>query len=193
MLSSQIQLETGLRHCHNFNLGNVKSRAGDGYDYQFYACNEILEKAGAERLHEADPEHAKISSTRSDGKCIIWFYPNHPGCRFRAFQTLLAGATDYIALLSKRFDKAWPAVDAGDPVEFSRLLRSQGYFTADLAGYTMQIASIFKTFSKLPFDYDALPIMTATERAELDSVIALSMSDLASSVIENADTEPKGD
>lgn len=191
VLASQVQLETGLQHCHNFNLGNVKSREGDGLDFQFFACNEILPKSQAMKFHEADPEHAKISTTRSDGSCIIWFYPNHPGCRFRAFRTLLEGTTDYIAILVKRFDQSWPAVSVGDPAEFCRLLKTQGYFTADLASYTSQLVSIYRSFSRLAFDYDSLPMLTAQEQAELDGVLAKSLADLATSVIEDADTEPK--
>ncbi len=192
VLASQVQLETGLQRCHNFNLGNVKSREGDGFDYQFFACNEIMPKAQALKLSEADPEHAKIAVTRSNGTCIIWFYPNHPACRFRAFNTLIEGATDYIAILAKRFDKAWPAVSAGDPAQFCHLLKQQDYFTADEAGYTSQVVSIFRNFSKLAFDYDSLPMLTAQERAELDGVLAKSLSDLATSVISDDDTEPSG-
>lgn len=192
VLASQWALETGWgRSMHNFNLGNVKSRVGDGFDYQYYACNEILSKSEAVRLNDADPEHAKILNTRADGTCIIWFYPPHPGCRFRAFNTLLEGATDYITLLVKRFDKAWPAVSSGDPAQFSHLIRQQDYYTADEAPYTAQLTSIYRSFAKLVFDYGSLPMMTEQEKTELDGVLAKSTADLVTEVIEDAETEPK--
>jgi hypothetical protein len=179
VLASQWSLETGHgRSMWGYNLGNVKSREGDGYDYQFFTCNEILVKSQAEKLAAEDPEHAKISSTRADGTCIIWFYPKHPACRFRAFKSLLEGATDYIALLARRFDKAWPAVSAGDPAAFSHLLRVQRYYTADEQAYTSQLVSIFKSYAKLAFDYDSLPMLTTQEKAELDGVLAKSLADL---------------
>ena len=37
---AQIQLETGSKYCHNWNLGNCKSIEGDGHDYQYYGCGE---------------------------------------------------------------------------------------------------------------------------------------------------------
>ncbi len=192
VLAAQWALETGWgRSMHNYNLGNVKSREGDGFDYQFYACNEILPKAEATKLHEADPEHAKILTTRSDGTCIIWFYPNHPGCRFRAFNTLIEGATDYIAILAKRFDKAWPAVSAGDPAQFCHLLKQQDYYTADEAGYTKTLVSVYTSISKMAFDYDTLPLLTEAEKTAIGNNAAASLDGLARDIIEDADTEPR--
>lgn len=186
VLASQWALETGWgRSMHNYNLGNVKARDGDGFDYQYFACNEILKRAEAEKLNEADPDHAKISTTRSDGTCIIWFYPNHPGCRFRAFNSLIAGATDYIALLAKRFDKAWPAVSAGDPALFSHMLRQQGYYTADEYSYTTSLVKCYNALARLAFDYNSLPSMTEEERRRLDQVIALTTQGLVDEVVEN--------
>lgn len=153
-LVSQWCLETGngaSMWC--YNLGNVKSKEGDGHDYCYFACNEILKKSVADAYAAKDFTTAKVTKYRDDGTAIIWFYPKHPGCRFRAFNALLDGCIDYIGLLNKRFSKSWPAVIAGNPAQFSHLLRAQGYYTADEVSYSKSLVSIFNSLSKLNIDY----------------------------------------
>ncbi len=177
VLLAQSALETGhWRSMHCYNLGNVKSRPGDGFDYCYFACNEILNRKSAERYQAKSPQTSKITKYRNDGKCIIWFYPDHPGCRFRAFKTLQEGASDHLALLVKRFHMAWPAVAAGDPVQFSHLLRKQGYYTADEASYTRALTRVFGTISKdSHLDYSKLPIMTESDREEIRNLVRMSL------------------
>lgn len=125
VLLAQWALETGRgASMRAFNVGNLKSREGDGYDYSYFACNEIL--------------HGKV----------VWFYPDDPGCRFRAYTTLEAGVADYLALLHTRFAKAWPAVLAGSPDAFAHLLKVQGYYTADEAQYTRSVVSLFNEYAR---------------------------------------------
>ncbi len=158
ILLAQTALETGwMASCHNWNLGNVKSREGDGFDYCFFACNEILKKAAAEAYVAKSPQTAKITTYRKDGTCIIWFYPKHPACRFRAFHTLLEGCIDHISLVHKRFARSWPAVLAGDPAQYAHALKLQGYYTADEASYKKTLVSVFGTVSRLKVDYSSLP------------------------------------
>src|SRR6266568_2263174 len=76
LLLAHSALETG--HWKSMmcnNIGNVKSRDGDGRCWTFFRCNEII------------------------GGKVLWFDPPHPVCRFRAFQTLTEGAVDHIAFL----------------------------------------------------------------------------------------------
>ncbi len=159
ILMSQWALETGWgKFMHNYNLGNAKSREGDGYDYSYFKCNEIIRRADAVALQNAAPQTAKITSYRNDGKCIIWFYPKHPGCRFRAFKTLLEGAIDHISLVYKRFNKSWSALLSGDPERYAIALKSQSYFTADLhtpskTGYADVLISLFNTVKNIEIDY----------------------------------------
>lgn len=173
ILTAQTGLETGwMRHCYNWNLGNVKSREGDGYDYQFYACNEILSLVQAQKYVTKDPHTAKITTVRSDGKAIIWFYPDNPGCRFRAHQNLQEGALDHLRLLVRRFEKAWPEVIEGDIRGYSHALRLQGYYTADEASYTKTLEGCFKIASKAIVDYDNLPFLGEHEKDYLKGIIA---------------------
>jgi hypothetical protein len=158
ILSAQNALECGWggKWMHCFNFGNVKSREGDGFDYCYFACNEILKKATAERYQAASPQTAKITRYRSDGTAIIWFYPEHPGCRFRAFETLREGAIDHLSLIHKRFNRSWPAVLAGDPALYAHMLKLQRYYTADESAYTKTLVSVFRMVSKIKVDYKAL-------------------------------------
>jgi hypothetical protein len=166
ILMSQWALETGWgKSMHCFNFGNVKSREGDGFDFCYFACNEILKNSVAQKYQAANPDTAKITSVRSDGTSIIWFYPKHPGCRFRAFETLFEGAIDHLVLIRKRFNQSWPAVLAGDPAQYGHMLRVQKYYTADESSYVATLSSVFKTLSRMAFDYTALP--TSPEVLEL--------------------------
>ncbi len=177
VMGAQWALESGWgKSCHCWNLGNVKSREGDGYDYCYFACNEILPTKQAHNMAAAAPETAKVTSDRADGKSIIWFYPKHPGCRFRAFDTLLDGATDHVSLLFRRFHLSWEGVEQGDPALFAHLLKQQGYYTADESSYVKAITGTFKVFQGLQVDYDALPILTEQEKDRLSNLVALGMS-----------------
>jgi hypothetical protein len=185
VLASQWALETGWgASMWNFNLGNVKSVEGDGHDYCFFACNEILKTTTAHAMATAAPATARVTQDRGDGTSIIWFYPKHSGCRFRAFNTLVDGAVDYIGLLNKRFARSWPAVLAGDPAQFSHLLRSQGYYTADESAYTRTLTSVFHTISQLNVDYTTPPELTDDQKTRISNLVALTMDQSLDDVIQ---------
>lgn len=188
VLASQWCLETGNgSSMWNFNLGNVKSKEGDGHDYCYFACNEILKKSVAEAYVAKNPTIAKITQYRNDGTAIIWFYPKHPGCRFRAFNTLLKGCIDYISLLNKRFSASWPAVLAGNPSQFSHLIRKQGYYTADESSYTNTLVSVYNTISKLKIDY-SIPHdhnLTEDEKNKILNLVALTAAQSLYELMDN--------
>lgn len=177
ILMSQWALETGWgQSMHCFNMGNAKSRDGDGYDFTYFACNEILHKRSAEAAQKMNPTTAKITKYRTDGTCIIWFYPDHPGCRFRAFRSLQEGAADHLALLVRRFHKAWPAVYNGDPRQFAHMLKVQGYYTADEVTYTNTLLKVFNKIAKDPkLNYDNLPILTESEKEAISNMVGMSL------------------
>lgn len=106
-------LETGFGHgCHHWNLGNKKHVQGDGRNYTMFRCNEIVA-----------------------GK-VVWYDPPAPATWFCAYDTLDAGAGDYLMGLRGRFRSAWPFVLAGDVPGFCHALKLAGYYTADEALYT---------------------------------------------------------
>lgn len=125
LLWSQWALETGRGkaiHCYNF--GNIK-RSNDE-NYCMFRCNEIL-----------------------NGK-LEWFDPPHKQTWFRAYPSAVDGALDYIMFLSqrKRYQKAWAAIQIGDPALFGHELKVAGYYTADEAHYTKSIVSLTKEFKR---------------------------------------------
>jgi len=191
VLAAQSALETGRWHyAHNYNLGNVKSNEGDGRDYTFFACNEILDPAVAAAYQaKSTPERPAKITGQTNGKSEIWFYPEHPGCRFRAYAvldadgnvdeeaSLYAGMVDYLGLLYTRFNSAWPAVLAGDPVEFVKSLKARSYFTAPLEPYVNSVRSLFNEFSKVPFDYDSLPVLSDHQKAQVSNFVTLTLQE----------------
>lgn len=124
VLMAQIGLETAWGECHCYNLGNVKA-TGDT-PWCTFATWEI------------------INGRRVD------LAPGDPGARFRAFASLDEGVRFYLDFLRKRFTHAWPAVLAGDPHEFARLLREQRYYTAPLLEYQAGLQRHFEPWMEPP-------------------------------------------
>ncbi len=59
-----------------------------------------------------------------------------PGRRFRAYKSLADAMTEHLRFLrNKRYRVAWPAVEAGDVMDFARKLKAGGYFTASAEDY----------------------------------------------------------
>jgi Putative peptidoglycan binding domain len=126
VLLAQWALETGRgASMHCWNVGNIKGKpdGSDGHDWTFFACDEVI------------------------GGKVVWFYPDNPGCCFRAYPTLDDGVVDYLGTVSTRFASAWPAVIAGDPAQFAHLLKVAGYYTASEAQYTASVQSLFNEFN----------------------------------------------
>lgn len=167
VLMAHSALETGRwKSCHCWNLGNVKSKEGDGRDYTFFRCNEVIK-----------------------GK-VVWFDPPHPETRFRAFRTLREGALDHLAFLMgmKRYAHAWPYVLNADPVAFVHALKAGGYFTADPIPYARSVASIFYEYErKLPFEPAPVdPELDDETKARVMASVALSLRELATDALEEA-------
>lgn len=151
VLWAQYAIETGGQNCWNWNVGNVKSRAGDGYDW--HALNGVWEGvspdeakrlvASGEARIDPSPDHAKAVGA---GRVSVIFQPPHPQTRFRAFTTLDEAMEDHIKLVARRFAPAWPHVLAGNVDAFARALKSRGYFTADAGAYARGMMPAFNAF-----------------------------------------------
>jgi hypothetical protein len=159
VLMAQSALETGRwKACHNWNLGNVKSYAGDGRCFTLFACTEVI--AGH----------------------VVHFTPPDPACRFRAFHTLDEGAIDYLGFLHglKRYQAAWAELIAGDAAGFVHQLKAGGYFTADEGQYAHNVVSLFHEYAKLPFQVAAdEPVIDDETRERVMGLVALSLSEIA--------------
>lgn len=133
VILAQWALETGRgKFMHNYNCGNVKATSAWTGDYTYFACNEII-----------------------NGK-IVWFYPDDPGCKFRAFNSLDEGVASYLDILYGRFGGAWPAVISGNVSDFVHLLKKQRYFTANEESYRKTSQSLFDEFMSSIHDDETL-------------------------------------
>jgi hypothetical protein len=178
VLLAQIQLETGMKYCHNWNLGNCKSVEGDGHDYQFYGCGEELPSGVAQHAVASSPLVAikRVYTANGQQMASVWIEPDHPWCRFRAFESLELGAADHLVLMSKRFSKAWPAVVQGSPAVFAHLLKLQHYYTAPEEQYAHTLTSCYNDWSKVPVDYDTVEPLTDDEKSKIQNLVALTMA-----------------
>jgi hypothetical protein len=127
VLWAQYMIETGGAACWNWNIGNVKVTAGQvdaGVDW-----------------HDLPGTWEIIA-----GKRVV-LPDGHPGRRFRAFASLDEAMAHHLGFLrNKRYAVAWPAVEAGDVMQFARLLKSAGYFTASAEDYGTGMGGHFRAW-----------------------------------------------
>lgn len=192
ILGGQWALETGWgKSMWDFNLGNVKSVEGDGHDYQFFGCGEELPLSVAQHAVHDSPL-VKVVRTYMQGTtqmASVWIDPEHPWCRFRAFHNLLEGAVDYVKLLNKRFQKSWPAVIAGDPVQFAHFLKLQHYYTADEGEYTNTLKSTFKTMMGVNVTF-VHPDLSDELKGRVQNLVSLTMVQSLDDILSAPSTMP---
>lgn len=76
--------------------------------------------------------------------------------RFRAFPTLVDGARDYLAFLSRAsYAEPWSCVLRGDPVAFAWALKRKGYYTASADDYASGLQRLAAEFMRTS---DAAPM-----------------------------------
>src|SRR5574343_484569 len=178
IIAAQVILETGLKYCHNYNFGNVKSKDGDGFDYQFFGCGEEVPLSMANAWKAKDPgliTLKRVYTVNGKQMASVWIDPPHWVSRFRAFHTAAEGALDHIALLVKRFPNAWDAALRKDPQGYAHALRAAGNYTADETQYTKGLLGCFKIAKETPVDYDSLPIMTDAQGDALMNLVGRSI------------------
>jgi len=146
---AHVVLETGLKYCHCFNLGNVKHVDGDAFDWCSFPCGEEVQLDASGNLPAAlqSPYVTRRGNlyTRNGAQWqSVWITPPHPWSRFRAFDTLADGTVGQIAYLKKH-----PAVVAalmtGDPVQYCQALHDAHYFTADPGQYSRGVQGTLLT------------------------------------------------
>lgn len=164
ILAAQWALETGRgASMMNYNCAGIKA-SGD-QDCTFYATQENLPRAIALRYVQNSTANEPCEIAKDDGgvNVRVRFRANHPMTKFRAYANLEDGAFDYVALLQRRFALSWPAVMTGDPAAFSKLLRKQGYYTAEEADYTRLMVSLFEEMKKVAKGIPPPPIPKAPD------------------------------
>jgi hypothetical protein len=192
VMGGQWALETGWgKSMWDFNLGNVKSVDGDGHDYQFFGCGEELPLSVAQHAVHDSPlvKVVRQYSVNNVPMASVWIDPKHPWCRFRAFNSLLEGAIDYVKLLNKRFQRAWPAVIAGDPALFAHYLKLQGYYTAPEAEYISTIKSTFHTMMGVPVTFTQ-PTLDDDQQTQVQNMVAMTMVQSLDDILSAPSTMP---
>jgi len=136
VLWSQSAVETGsTTSMWNNNIGNVKYMPSKDPDpeadnhIQYMMLNGVWEILNGQK---------------------VIFEPPHPATWFRSFPTVADGFAFHINFLKnkKSYKAAWAAVEAGDPVDFSRKLKAAWYYTAPEADYTKLLKFHFDKFMK---------------------------------------------
>lgn len=128
VLLSQWSLETGGGgSCNNWNLAGIKHTDGDGHDFAEYLTTERLSRTTAMALVTT----GTATVVKDDGATIVVKLPQ----KFRAYASLNEAAIDYLQELRHQFGFAWPAVEAGDVLDFAHRLKLRGYYTATEADY----------------------------------------------------------
>jgi flagellar protein FlgJ len=128
VLTAQAAVETGRgEHMYNWNFGGIKGAAPSG---------------GTTTLRTKEVLDGKEVEIR-DG--------------FRAYASIDEGATDYVALLQRRFGGALSAARRGDVDGFAHALKASGYYTASADDYAAALHGITKELAHVGGAVDALP------------------------------------
>lgn len=168
--------------CYNWNLGNSKATdRWEGDSCERYCTERLTPEQAKGAMSRARPrpdgQGLDAAIIRPDGDLlIVGFWPSNPASRFRAFDTIEAGAVDYLDLLHNRFGGAWADLLVGDPQRFAYALREQGYYTADKDKYATGLASLQREFSKIPIDLSppAVDVTAALAAVQAESLRQLS-------------------
>lgn len=150
LLLAHWSLETGGgSKMMNFNVGNKKARLNGSFgDFVVFRTWEIL-----------------------DGKRVDM------DDAFRAYPTLDAGCDDYLkGLKTGNFSRAFPAIIAGDPVEFAHQLKLAKYYTASEDAYKKLMRARFLTYAGEGKYKDRDSLVQALEQAGFHDVMSFQAS-----------------
>lgn len=155
---AHVMAETGLEHCWDFNIGNKKSKVGDGQHWQFFACGEELTANQLEIARSFGKDLVTVVSKYArDGKeyysCRI--KPKHPYCRFQAFESLADGVRAQLSYLrNPTHDNVLAALQTGDPAAYNRELVVDKYYTASPARYLSSLQRCLIDVKRKTAGYD---------------------------------------
>lgn len=135
---AHIHLETGLKSCHCWNLGNIKSAKGDGRCWTFFACGEEVSAQGLRKARVFGPHLVRLVKEYAGGSGVprysIKLTPPHPWTKFAAFETLADGVDAQLGYL-RRHASVLAALQTGDPEAYNDALVAAHYYTAGQSQY----------------------------------------------------------
>jgi hypothetical protein len=154
---AHITLETGLRSCWNWNLGNVKSVAGDGKCWQYFACGEEVDAAQLKEAQRCGGNLVSIVKEYASGsgaaRYSISLKPPHPWTKFAAFETLADGVLGQLAYLKRR-PAVLAALQSGDAQAYNDALVAAHYYTAGKERYLKTLQDCLEHVRKECRDMD---------------------------------------
>ncbi len=179
--------------CHDYNVGNAKAVSGGAYDWTFFTCGEELTLAYAEQLCAGSPLVQVVGQYTMNGRAMasVRISPKHSGCCFRAFSDLLAGVTDHVSLLERRFPAAFEALWSGSPAAYAHALKLGGYYTAMEAKYSALLVGCMPRVKAAAdqVDWNSLPVLNDYEAGNVMAVAAMADEDLQAAMIRERDAD----
>jgi hypothetical protein len=146
-LAAQFLHETGGgKYCFNWNLGNVKAKAGELHMYLQNVWEvdtpervqaQVAKSSGLAHIAGAE-EIKKRGWSCPAGKAIAVFAPPHLQCRFRAYESLQDGAQRWVAHHRSTARKQPDYIDhlnAGNTTAVAKTLKKVNYYTGGEADY----------------------------------------------------------
>jgi hypothetical protein len=172
VLYAQWMVETGGKHCWNWNIGNVKVTPA-----QVAAGVPFIDLPGTWEI---------INGKR------VTLKPDDPGRRFRAFPSLDEAMREHLQFLrNKRYAPSWPFVEAGDPDGFARALKRQGYYTASADDYARIMRGAHAQFMTSGAFDDALETVREASEEVTQPALQLPSFDIVhASPFQEPDDEP---
>lgn len=146
VLWGQYMIETGGSATWNYNIGNVKHVAGDGYNW--------IDLPGTWEIY--------------NGQKVV-LQPGDPGRLFRAYTNYGEAFKHHLAFLKKKYTNAWERIISGQPREFAFDLKAgrdriigtgDDYYTGPENVYADAVERNYKNFVKGTYYEDALKQMS---------------------------------
>ncbi len=140
---AKCRLETGNgQFAWNHNLGNVKCPADRPGMYTAIELNEVIGgkvvwfAPQGKIAHKHGPVIAEANTVP----------PGHPQTRMCALENRVVAGHFYIDFVAgkKHYAKAWGALLAGNPEQYSRYLGEAGYYTAPIEAYTAGVMALYR-------------------------------------------------
>ena len=170
---------------YNYNVGNIPSEDGDGYDYIYRPECKLLKIDEAKKLKNKDPGLVSITYNGSPKHdAIVWFLPSHKFSRFRAYQSISEGIVDYFCRLVRSLpSETWKLVREADAGALAADLERLGWvseplITATGCGFADALGKYLNAYKTIEFDYDSLTAFTDDEKEQIKNLIGFSLIEM---------------
>jgi hypothetical protein len=154
---AHIHLETGLKSCHCWNVGNVKYASKYPSNCTFFACGEEVGGAGLQSARSYGPHLVEVKKQYSGGngapRHSLWLKPPHPWTKFAAFESLADGIEFQFGYL-KRHPGVLAALQTGDPKTYNDALVAASYYTAGQSQYLATLKQRLEMVRRETAGYD---------------------------------------